>query len=1183
MISGRSHHRTASILKKETHTVTPPRRALSLTGLSKFIHILFTAEGSDTAAASAGQTSAGSSSARTQGARMAAPFGRLRTPRCAVSAAVGLVLAAGVALPAAAHAAAAPPKWEILTFASPTNFTDPSLVDEAGQNLNVDSYVVIVKNIGEGPQSGEPLTITDSLPPGVSAHAIDFLSAQIETPGVQEFGNDPLAPNAIEDLCAMSASTATCVWPGPSFPVPLPPGFWLEMKVQVEVKPGLEGPLENSVTVSGGGAPDATATVENPISQPSLPFGFAHYDAAALAPDGSPVTQAGSVPFQLSSTFTFNTEAPLGHSPRSAKEPRVMTGELPPGLVGNPLAVKTCSLPQLAESNCPPESQVGTGLIWGPGAVEGYLPGPANGIIYNVAPSYGRPAGLGFDSHGITVLLTPSLPGGGRYRLRTSGTAFHHEAWKMVSLTFWGDPADHRHAAFGANCYGETGRWPANGDCPVPTAPKAFLRMPTSCSASPLPFGFSMDSWLEPDVFAYAETSLSALNGCNAVPFAPTITARPTTNLADSPAGLKVDLHLPQHFDEPEVIQTADLREATVTLPKGLAVNPSSANGLTACSEEQVGYKPGTSAPFEFSGTPAECPDAAKLGTVSIETPLLGHPLPENGEGVGGVYLATPFHNPFGSLLALYVTIDDPKSGIVIKLAGKVTPDPVTGQLTASFEENPQLPFQDFHLHFFGGAEGTLRTPATCGAYETTTSLTPWSAPESGPPATPHDEFQITGSASGSGACPTSPGAQENAPRFHAGTENTQAGAFSPFSLKLVREDGSQELAKIDTTLPPGLVGKLAGISECSDAQLAAAATSGHTGKEEQASPSCPANTEVGTVDVAAGAGPTPLHVQGHAYLAGPYKGAPLSLAIITPAVAGPFDLGTVVVRTALDVNPETAQIHAVSDQIPHILQGIPLDVRSVTLKMNRPNFTLNPTNCSELAFTGSALSVLNVAAPLTQRFQVGGCSALPFKPKLTLSLKGQMKRTGFPALRAVLTMKPGSANIASAQVTLPHSAFLGQSHIKNICTRVQFASNACPPGSVLGHARAITPLLDHPLEGPVYLRSSSHKLPDLVADLNGQIQIVLDGRVDAVNGRLRNTFEVVPDAPVTKFTLSLAGGKKSLIENSEDLCAKPHRALAVFTGQNGKVSQTEPVVTAKSCPKHHRGKPGHHKRHRHG
>ena len=454
--------------------------------------------------------------------------------------------------------------------------------------------------------------------------------------------------------------------------------------------------------------------------------------------------------------------------------------------------------------------------------------------------------------------------------------------------------------------------------------------------------------------------------------------------------------------------------------------------------------------------------------------------------------------------------------------------------------------------------------------------LTPFSAPESGPAATPGSTFQTTAAENG-GACPTSAAQEPNAPRFHAGTETPQAGIYSPFSLKLVREDGSQELKSIETTLPKGLIGRLAGTPYCPEAALAAA--KGKSGAQEQASPSCPAASEVGTVEVGAGAGPTPINVPGHVYLAGPYKGAPISLAIITPAVAGPFDLGTVVVRAALEVNPETTQISAKSDPIPTILEGIPLDLRSITLKLTRPKFTLNPTSCDELAFSGSAVSVLGASAPLSQRFQVGGCPALPFKPKLALSLKGSTKHNGNPALKAVLTTKPGEANIASAQVTLPSSEFLDNAHIKTVCTRAQFyegksPGEKCPAESIYGHAKATTPLLEAPLEGPVYLGTGyGHQLPDLLADLGGQIPVVLNGTVSSFHRGIRNTFEAVPDAPVSSFSLEMAGGKKGLLVNSKNLCKSTNRATVDLIAQNGKASDTEPLVanSCKKAKKHHK------------
>ncbi len=636
-----------------------------------------------------------------------------------------------------------------------------------------------------------------------------------------------------------------------------------------------------------------------------------------------------------------------------------------------------------------------------------------------------------------------------------------------------------------------------------------------------------------------------------------------STNLTSSPPlepALPNATRAPQaSLDESSVpLATANLKDVRVTLPAGMSVNPSAGNGLAACSESQIGYQP-SGGEIHFSEAPQSCPDAAKVGTLEVNTPLLPDKLP------GAIYLAQPYANPFGSFLAIYLAIESPQRGIVAKLAGKVEADPVTGQLTATFKDNPQLPIEDIETHFFSGPRGALKTPLACGKYTTTTTLVPWSTPE-GLDATPTDSFQTSVAAGGSGICPTSETSAPNKPAFTAGTIAPQAGAYSPFVLKLTRADGTQRLTGLDAKLPKGLTGKLAGIPYCSEAQLAVAKSreAPNQGALEQASPSCPAASEVGTVTVGAGAGITPLYVQGHAYLAGPYKGAPISMAIITPAVAGPFDLGSVMVRTALQVDPETAQIHAVSDPFPTILQGIPLDLRSVTVNLARPEFTLNPTSCDPAQITGNALAASGQSAALTSPFQVGGCSALKFKPKIAISLKGGTKRNKYPALKAVVTYPKGGsyANIASAQVTLPHSAFLEQGHIGTVCTRVQFAADQCPKASVYGFAKAITPLLDKPVEGPVYLRSSSHELPDLVASLDGQVNVDLAGRVDTgKGGGIRNTFEAVPDAPVSKFTLEMKGGKKGLLVNSENICRKPQKAIVSFTAQNGDAYSAQPLI----------------------
>lgn len=652
---------------------------------------------------------------------------------------------------------------------------------------------------------------------------------------------------------------------------------------------------------------------------------------------------------------------------------------------------------------------------------------------------------------------------------------------------------------------------------------------------------------------------------CEAIGSNPTATVIAYSKTANSSSPvLKPELPSPNSppgltLDESELpLSSAHLKDTTVTLPAGLVVNPSAANGLGTCSEGEIGYAP-SGGKIHFSTAPQSCPAASKLGTVEVNTPLLGHKLG------GAVYLAQPYANPFGSFLAIYLAVEDEETGINAKLAGKITPDPNTGQLTAHFEENPQLPLEDVELHFFNGPKAALKTPLACGAHTTTSTLVPWSTPE-GATVHPSDTFQTSVPAGGSGSCPASEAQAPNAPSFTAGTIAPQAAAYTPFVLKLVRQDGTQRLKQIDTTLPKGLTGKLAGIPYCPEAAIAQAISreAPNQGALEQAHPSCPAASEIGTATVGAGAGITPYYTTAHAYLAGPYKGAPLSMAIIAPAVAGPFDLGAVVVRTPFYVNSETAQIHAVSDPLPQIIQGVPLDIRSIALKLDRPSFTLNPTSCDPMQVLGSSTSALGSPASLESPFQVGGCKALKFSPKLAISLKGGTKRGRFPALKAVLTYPqgPNYANTASAQVTLPHGEFLENAHFKTICTNVQFKANACPPGSIYGKARAFTPLLDKPVEGPVYLRSSTHELPDLVISLQGQVDADLVGRVDTGKHKgLRTTFESAPDVPVSKVVLEMQGGKKGLLVNSENICSTEQRAIADLTAQNGKVSETNPLV----------------------
>ncbi len=1062
---------------------------------------------------------------------------------------LALILLAGALLPAAATAAPSAPAFSITSTVSPTHILPD---DESG----LTTYAVTVTNIGGAPTDGSPITLTDVLPAGFSVDP----SPSGLLAGLGIFGDSESSPSG--SSCEPGPPVVTCTVPASI----LQPGMRLKMYVPVDVISGASGIAVNQVSVSGGGASDAAAVESTPITTTPASFGFQSSESLITGPEGAPYTQAGGHPYQFHIGFQAS-------SLRAPNEGNPIVGtlkdafaKLPVGMVVNPHATSVlCTEAQLeasTQSECPDGSAVGLVhvIINGLGFANPAFSEP----LYNMVPPPGYAAAFAFNAGGFGIFahLLGGVDSAGEYAL-TSDTRdiLEYGLISGVSVDLWGNPSDSSHDYRRGQCafpsrYGSA--------CTTERVDAPLLTMPSSCSASPLTTTITIDSWQERGKFVSgsshtedADGNPIGIDGCNALEFNPTISSQPTTNLADSPTGLDVNIHQPQS-NSYEGLSTAALKDVRVTLPAGMSVNPSAGNGLAACSESQIGYQP-SGGKIHFSASPQSCPDAAKVGAMEVSTPLLGEKLP------GAIYLAKPYANPFGSLLAIYLAIEDKKTGIIAKLGGKVEANPVTGQLTATFKDNPQLPIEDIETHFFAGPRAALKTSLTCGKYTTTTTLVPWSTPE-GADANPSDSFQTSVAAGGSGICPTSEAAAPNKPAFTAGTIAPQAGAYSPFVLKLTRADGTQRLTGLDAVLPKGLTGKLAGIPYCSEAQLAVAKSreAPNQGALEQASPSCPAASEVGTVTVGAGAGITPLYVQGHAYLAGPYKGAPISMAIITPAVAGPFDLGAVMVRTALQVDPETAQIHAVSDPFPTILQGIPLDLRSVTVNLARPEFTLNPTSCDPAQITGNALAASGQSAALTSPFQVGGCSALKFKPKIAISLKGGTKRNKYPALKAVVTYPKGGsyANIASAQVTLPHSAFLEQGHIGTVCTRVQFAADQCPKASVYGFAKAITPLLDKPVEGPVYLRSSSHELPDLVASLDGQVNVDLAGRVDTgKGGGIRNTFEAVPDAPVSKFTLEMKGGKKGLLVNSENICRKPQKAIVSFTAQNGDAYSAQPLI----------------------
>ncbi|HYP55123.1 MAG TPA: hypothetical protein VEQ41_02320 [Solirubrobacterales bacterium] len=907
-------------------------------------------------------------------------------------------------------------------------------------------------------------------------------------------------------------------------------------------------------------------------------FGLSEMGVSFTDEAGNPEVRAGAHPFAVTTSFKVNTVFD------ESKGVEVVDGalrnldiEMPVGLAGNPTAVPRCATLDFLTSDkfgnpaCSDSTAVGilTAVVGGGTGI----PGEETVSVHNLEPSPGTAAKIGFWVGGVPTTVDLSVNPDYPHNVVASLINASQIVEVLSSeATLWGNPASFAHDKDRGDCAYEV--VPAEATCPAGIPVRPFITMPRTCDG-PLVTTFSALSWWSgnpvspgPPTFFEDDVESPGMTGCEELELLPTLDIQPTTKRAASASGLDVRLEMSDPgLDDPDGRANSDLMEAEVALPEGMTVNPSQAEGLATCSEAQL---EGETLSSEFG---EGCPAASKIGDVEVETPLL------EGEILkGSLFVAEPYTNRFGKLLAIYQVIRSQRLGILVKLAGEVEPDPSTGQLITTFggpgtEPLPQLPFSDFRLHFKGGERSVLITPNRCGAHGIEALFVPWANPEEAYLTT--SAFEITSGPNG-GPCPAA-GSLPFEPGFRAGTVDNTAGQHSAMVMRLTRRDGDQDLTKFSSVLPEGLLPKLVGVAKCPQSAIDAA--KGKTGLLERAQPSCPAASQIGTVAAGAGAGSALTYVKGSIYLAGPYKGAPLSAAVITPAVAGPFDVGNVVVQVGLNVDPVTGEGKidgSASDPIPHILAGIPLRVRDIQVNVDRPSFVLNPTSCREMAVQASiwggglnAFSVADDAAvQRSDRFQAANCAALGFKPRLKVNLKGGTKRGRHPALRSVYRPRPGDANLERLVLRLPRSAFLEQAHIRTICTRVQFAANACPPGAIYGQVTATTPLLEEPLTGPAYLRSSNNELPDLVFDLHGLVDVEVSARIDSIKGGIRATFPSVPDAPITKVVVAMRGGKKGLIVNSRNLCAGKSRANARLVSQSGKSRKMRPVVRPRGCPR---------------
>ncbi|HEY2335487.1 MAG TPA: hypothetical protein VGH58_10845 [Solirubrobacterales bacterium] len=834
--------------------------------------------------------------------------------------------------------------------------------------------------------------------------------------------------------------------------------------------------------------------------------------------------------------------------------------DIEPGFSVNPQATELCPLKTFEEdeTKCPPESVVGQEEVTvalnleipnpfapPPTLPKNFVIAPNPALetlvpLYSIVPKEGEPARLGFKVGEAKeeVILETEVEWEGNYHesftIKTpkASPIFKTLTSRLVSL-------------------GRSG----NG---------TYLTLSTTCFSTELPpheqeyttFFRAEERGEELPDFPDGLTKVGATTtlpsgrvhtGCAKVPFDPKLEVSPGATQVDSPAGPTVNTELP-FLEEPEGQAESQLRNAEVSLPQGMGLNPSGANGLQSCTDAQFGE--GTR--NEASG----CPPESIIGTAEVETP----PLPP-GSLTGPVYLGKQLSRDptSGEEYRFFVEAKSKRYGIDARLTGFTTADPKTGQLTTFFEENPQVPFESVKLRF-DGAKNVLTSPPTCSPATSTGTFEPWSTPASTEESS--SSFTLT-SAPGGGACPTTLAGRPFLPSYTAKSDSTKANAYSPFRVHIGSTDGQQELKKVDVTLPKGLAGNLTGVPYCQESAIAAAAAS--SGAVEQASPSCPSASQIGTTSTVSGTGSNPLTIAGKAYLAGPYNGAPLSLVTVTPALAGPFDLGTVVVRVALFVDPVTAQVHAVSDPIPDVFGGVKLDIRKIDVNVDKAKFMHNPTNCAAQATTGflnggggaPTVPAAWSSYPVNSPYQATTCNKLGFKPKLHTRLfggKGTTTRGKHPKLRAILETREGDANVLRSALSLPHALFLDQGNIRTVCTRPQLASGTCPKAAVYGHAQAKSPLLGNPLKGPVYLVSSNHELPDLVADLRGQVNIQVHGVISSAHGGLKTVFNELPDTPVSKFILRMEGGsKKGLLVNSRNLCNGPLSSVMNMKGQNGK------------------------------
>ncbi|HXB63908.1 MAG TPA: hypothetical protein VNV42_03420 [Solirubrobacteraceae bacterium] len=1027
---------------------------------------------------------------------------------------------------------------------------EPSILsaDFNGNNPESDpnAFQVTVTNTGSRPTDGSPIVIRDELPAGVTAISVH---ADVGGTGTGLTG-EAKYPSPI----ACETSTVQCVYNGS-----LLPSQNLLMLVVVTVAPGKTGSVVDSAIVSGGGVSSAStntvAQIGTAAESLAEPFGLASVTAEATGVNGLTDQQAGDHPYETTISFTLNSITKLNefHSAGGGREgdAKDVVVETPPGFTGDPTVVERCPQYKVVAASCPASTQVGFARLSlvsrtaEPGEAYSWaLP------VYNVVPDKGYPAEFAIDipSPQLVIPLYVTVSPESHYGVRviTPDTAGIGNPLE-VSVTFFGTPSrdsstydEYRKAVTGA-------------------APLAFLDNPVDCSTAPQVTTVSVDSWQNPGPWladgqpdlsdprwvSKSSTMFPSLTGCELLQFNASLSVTPDTTQADEPAGTTVELHLPQAPQQLPGLVSPEFKETTVTLPSGLSLSPSAGDGLEGCTNAQIS--------LEMAG-PGSCPNGSQIGTLTATSPLLAEPLQ------GKVFLGTPYCDPCtnadaydGNMYRLFLQIEG--SGVVVKLEGRIFANPTTGQLTTTFKDIPQLPTSDVQLHFNSGLRAGLATPQSCGTFTSTADLTPWSTPIT-PDATPTSQFNVDWNGDGEACPPIWP----FHPVFEAGTSNANAGQLTPLTVTFNREDREQDFSQIKVTTPPGLLGSLSGIPLCGEPQADLG--------------TCSAASQIGEMTVAAGPGSHPYYQKGMVYLTGPYKGAPFGLSIVVPTRAGPFNLGNVVVRARINVDPNTTALTVTTDPLPQILDGIPLRLRKTNVTINRPGFIFNPTNCAQQKITAVVSGSQGTQTEVSTPFAVAGCAGLSFGPKFSVSVSGKSSRLEGTSLDAKVLFPSGpQSNIAHVRVELPRDLPSRLQTLQKACPAATFESDpaACPPASVIGATQAITPILPVPLRGPVYFVShGGEAFPNLVAVLQGygvRVNLVGDTFISKA-GITSTTFTNVPDVQVSSFELFLPKGPFSALTALGNLCKEKLVMPTQFIAQDGaRVEQGTPIAVT-GCSK---------------